>query len=168
MSKIRTVLDRNERILRRLKALSLVRTWRVIIPGTWPFNPSPSRILRILTLLTYASLSPALHTLVIYRALRYMALLTGPSRYPSCLQATILSTYSIHFCHSSSPSGLIVVGHDDEYALYQSVIRFLQRKRLRRLYLGSCPGSILPDLQNLRVLGDLISNLHQQNVGIGI
>lgn len=60
----------------------------------------------------------------------------------------------------------VLVGHDDEYALYYSVTQFLrQRKKLRRLDLGSCPWelvlSVLPELSSLRVLGVRIANLGQ-------
>jgi hypothetical protein len=64
----------------------------------------------------------------------------------------------------------LLVGHDDDHALYHSVTQFLrQRKKLRRLDLGSCPWEmvlgLLPDLKNLRVLGVRIANLTQVAVG---
>jgi len=57
----------------------------------------------------------------------------------------------------------VLVGHDDDYVLYHSVTRFLrQRKKLRRLDLGSCPWELvlglLPELKSLRVLGVRIAN----------
>lgn len=63
----------------------------------------------------------------------------------------------------------VLVGHDDDHQLYNSVIRFLrQRKSLRRLDLGSCPWdlvlSLLPELSGLRVLGVRIANLTQAAV----
>ncbi|KAG5720769.1 hypothetical protein E4T56_gene16926 [Termitomyces sp. T112] len=58
----------------------------------------------------------------------------------------------------------VVLGHDDELAMYQSVTQFLRRrKRLRRLDLGTCPWDLvldlLPELSGLRVLGVRIANL---------
>ncbi|KAG6877479.1 hypothetical protein C0993_006947 [Termitomyces sp. T159_Od127] len=58
----------------------------------------------------------------------------------------------------------VVLGHDDELALYQSVTHFLRRrKRLRRLDLGTCPWdlvlNLLPELPGLRALGVRIANL---------
>ncbi|KAG6864419.1 hypothetical protein C0991_009632 [Blastosporella zonata] len=58
----------------------------------------------------------------------------------------------------------VLVGHDDELALYQNVTQFLRRrKRLRRLDLGTCPWDLvlrlLPELPGLRVLGVRIANL---------
>lgn len=63
----------------------------------------------------------------------------------------------------------VLVGHDDDLYLYQSVVQFLrQRKKLRRMDLGSCPwdlvASLLPELTGLRVLGVRIANLTQQAV----
>ncbi|KAG6917132.1 hypothetical protein DXG01_003722 [Tephrocybe rancida] len=58
----------------------------------------------------------------------------------------------------------VLVGHDDEFAMYQNVTQFLRRrKRLRRLDLGTCPWDLvlqlLPELSGLRVLGVRIANL---------
>ncbi|TEB20189.1 hypothetical protein FA13DRAFT_1743319 [Coprinellus micaceus] len=58
---------------------------------------------------------------------------------------------------------------DDHPGLYQSVTMFLRnRRKLRRLDLGSCPWElvhdILPNLTDLRVLGVKIANLTAQEV----
>lgn len=58
----------------------------------------------------------------------------------------------------------VLIGHDDDVALYASVISFLKcREQLRRLDLGSCPwdlvAPLLPTLPSLRVLGVRISSL---------
>ncbi|RDX41590.1 hypothetical protein OH76DRAFT_1364283 [Lentinus brumalis] len=63
----------------------------------------------------------------------------------------------------------VMVGHDDELNLFQSVAQFLrQRPKLRRLDLGSCPWDlvhgVLPDLSGLRVLRVRIANLNESNV----
>ncbi|KAJ6578735.1 hypothetical protein DFH09DRAFT_346889 [Mycena vulgaris] len=63
----------------------------------------------------------------------------------------------------------VLVGHDDQAALYRSVTQFLRhRKRLCRLDLGNCPWEmvldLLPDLTSLRVFGVRIANLTAQAV----
>ncbi len=63
----------------------------------------------------------------------------------------------------------VMVGHDDELNLFQSVAQFLrQRPKLRRLDLGSCPWDlvhgVLPDLSGLRVLRLRIANLNESNI----
>lgn len=60
----------------------------------------------------------------------------------------------------------VMIGHDDDIALYQSVTQFVRRRKiLRRLDLGNCPWdlvlSVLPELPGLRVLGVRIANLTQ-------
>lgn len=59
----------------------------------------------------------------------------------------------------------VMVGHDDDQGLFQSVAQFLrQRPKLRRLDLGCCPWDlvhgVLPDVEGLRVLRVRISNLN--------
>lgn len=61
----------------------------------------------------------------------------------------------------------VLVGHDDEIGLFQSVTKFLRgRKKLRRLDLGNCPWElvlgILKDFPGLRVLRVRIANLSDQ------
>lgn len=63
----------------------------------------------------------------------------------------------------------VLVGHDNELSLYQSVTQFLRRRTgLRKLDLGSCPWdlvlAVLPELVGLRVLGVRIANLNQMAV----
>ena len=58
----------------------------------------------------------------------------------------------------------VLVGHDDDRALFESVIRFVKdRPRLRRLDLGNCPWDllqgVLPTLTGLAVLRVRIANL---------
>ena len=60
----------------------------------------------------------------------------------------------------------LLVGHENDTGLYQSVTQFLRkREKLRRLDLGDCPWelvyAVLPDLPRLRVLGVRIANLTQ-------
>lgn len=61
----------------------------------------------------------------------------------------------------------IMVGHDDETSLFQSVVSFLHKRvRLRRLDLGDCPWELvkrlLPGLPGLRVLRVRIPKLNDQ------
>lgn len=63
----------------------------------------------------------------------------------------------------------VVIGHDDDMALYQAVVKFLKnRTQLRRLDLGHCPWELvhglLPGLTGLRVLGVRIAHLSQASV----
>lgn len=63
----------------------------------------------------------------------------------------------------------VMVGHDNEKRLFESVAQFLyQRPKLRRLDLGSCPWPlvqrVLPDLFSLRVLRVRVGNLDQHIV----
>ncbi|KAI5122658.1 hypothetical protein M0805_007919 [Coniferiporia weirii] len=63
----------------------------------------------------------------------------------------------------------VLVGHDDDHVLFQSVVQFLrQRPKLRRLDLGNCPWDmvqgILPGLKGLRVLRVRIANLNDVSV----
>jgi hypothetical protein len=63
----------------------------------------------------------------------------------------------------------VLVGHDEDVVLYQSVVRFLRdRRKLRRLDLGGCPWDLvvglLPNLVGLRVLGVRIPAVTQSAV----
>lgn len=63
----------------------------------------------------------------------------------------------------------VLVGHEEDVALYRSVVRFLgDRRKLRRLDLGSCPWEmvmgLLPSLEGLRVLGVRIANVAKSAV----
>ena len=62
-----------------------------------------------------------------------------------------------------------LVGHDDDLALFNSVIQFLRaRPRLRRLDLGTCPWELvrglIPELTGLRVLRVRIASLTNHSV----
>lgn len=63
----------------------------------------------------------------------------------------------------------VLVGHDEDLILYQSVVRLLrERRKLRRLDLGGCPWDmvveLLPSLVGLRVLGVRIANVTEPAV----
>ena len=152
--------------------LSLVRTWRVIIPGTRPLNPSPSRTSHILDLVDTRISHFVLTRIAHARNLQSLTL-HGTFEEPNSASILFSSDHIIDGRHTFLPLlesfRFVVVGHDDEYALYQSVVRFLwKRTRLRRLDLGSCPWylvlTILPELKNLRVLGALARNITQPGV----
>jgi hypothetical protein len=62
-----------------------------------------------------------------------------------------------------------LVGHDDDLALFNSVVQFLRtRPRLRRLDLGTCPWELvrglIPELTGLRVLRVRIASLTNHSV----
>ena len=62
-----------------------------------------------------------------------------------------------------------LVGHDDDLALFNSVVQFLRaRPLLRRLDLGTCPWELvrglLPELTGLRVLRVRIASLTNHSV----
>ncbi|EEB90345.1 hypothetical protein MPER_11458 [Moniliophthora perniciosa FA553] len=93
---------------------------------------------------------------------------------PSSASVVFSSDHIIDGRHTFLPHleafRFILVGHEDELGLYQSVTQFLRnRRRLRRLDLGSCPWElvlgILPELASLRVLGVRISNLSGAAIG---
>lgn len=63
----------------------------------------------------------------------------------------------------------VLVGHDEDKVLFQSIVQFLRlRSKLRRLDLGNCPWElvqgILPDCRNLHALRVRIANLNDQAV----
>ncbi|KAL0065624.1 hypothetical protein AAF712_007402 [Marasmius tenuissimus] len=94
--------------------------------------------------------------------------LHGTFEEPSSASVVFGSDHIIEGVHTFLPHlesfRFLMVGHDDEVGLYQSVAQFLtNRPKLRRLDLGGCPWElvlgILPDLIGLRVLGVRIANL---------
>lgn len=99
--------------------------------------------------------------------------LHGTFEEPSSASVVFGSDHVIDGRHTFLPHlesfRFVLVGHDDDMALFQSVVQFLRhRPKLRRLDLGCCPWdlvqSILPDLENLRVLRVRIVNLTEQIV----
>jgi len=169
MGEIRTVLDRNEHTLRRLilgAYLARDHSWdsafeSVTIKNLTHLDLVDTRISHfVLTRIAHA------------RNLQSLTL-HGTFEEPNSASILFASDHIIDGQHTFLPLlesfRFVVVGHDDEFALYKSVIQFLRkRERLRRLDLGSCPWDlvliILPELKNLRVLGALIGNLTQPSV----
>ncbi len=97
--------------------------------------------------------------------------LHGTFEEPSSASVVFGSDHVIDGRHTFLPQlesfRFVLVGHDDEYGLFQNVAQFLrQRPKLRRLDLGSCPwdlvSSVLKGLKELAVLRVRIANLTQE------
>jgi hypothetical protein len=166
MGEVRTVLDKNEHTLRHLilgAYLARHHSWdsafqSVTIKNLTHLDLVDTRISHIV--LARIAHAHNLQSLTLH----------GIFEEPSSAAVVFASDHVIDGVHTFLPHLLafrfVLVGHDDEYALYHSVTRFLrQRRKLRRLDLGSCPWelvlSVLPELDALRVLGVRIANLSQ-------
>ncbi|KAF8154245.1 hypothetical protein B0H34DRAFT_661953 [Crassisporium funariophilum] len=170
MGEVRTVLDVNEHTLRHLilgAYLERHHSWdsafqSVTIKNLTHLDLVDTRISHIVfTRITHAH---NLQSLTLH----------GTFEEPGSAAVVFASDHIIDGVHTFLPHleafRFVLVGHDDEHALYHSVTQFLrQRKRLRRLDLGSCPWDlvlgVLPELSGLRVLGVRISNLTQASLG---
>ena len=166
MGEVRTVLDKNEHTLRHLilgAYLARHHSWdsafqSVTIKNLTHLDLVDTRISHIV--LARIAHAHNLQSLTLH----------GIFEEPSAAAVVFASDHVIDGVHTFLPHLLafrfVLVGHDDEYALYHSVTQFLrQRRRLRRLDLGSCPWElvlgVLPELDSLRVLGVRIANLGQ-------
>jgi hypothetical protein len=166
MGEVRTVLDKNEHSLRHLilgAYLARHHSWdsafqSVTIKNLTHLDLVDTRISHIV--LARIAHAHNLQSLTLH----------GIFEEPSAAAVVFASDHVIDGVHTFLPHLLafrfVLVGHDDEYALYHSVTQFLrQRKKLRRLDLGSCPWElvlgVLPELDSLRVLGVRIANLSQ-------
>ncbi|PFH50376.1 hypothetical protein AMATHDRAFT_61202 [Amanita thiersii Skay4041] len=169
MGEVRTVLDQNEGTLRHLilgAYLARTHSWdsafqSVTIKNLTHLDLVDTRISHIV--LARIAHAHNLQSLTLH----------GTFEEPSSASVVFGSDHIIDRKHTFLPHleafRFVLVGHDDELNLYQSVVQFLrQRTKLRRLDLGSCPWelvlSVLPDLTNLRVLGVRIANLTQATV----
>ncbi|KAF8890753.1 hypothetical protein BD779DRAFT_1622465 [Infundibulicybe gibba] len=169
MGEVRTVLDQNSRTLRHLilgAYLARHHSWdsafqSVTIKNLTHLDLVDTRISHIV----FARIAHA-HNL-------QSLTLHGTFEEPGSASIVFGSDHVIDGQHTFLPHleafRFVLVGHDDEVALYQSVTQFLrQRKKLRRLDLGSCPWElvlgVLPDLTGLRVLGVRITNLAQDSL----
>lgn len=99
--------------------------------------------------------------------------LHGTFEQPSSASVVFGSDHIIDGKHTFLPHlesfRFVLVGHDDDLGLYQSVTQFLKKRtQLRRLDLGSCPWeliqAVLPDLKKLRVLRVRIPHLTNDNL----
>ena len=166
MGEVRTVLDKNEHTLRHLilgAYLARHHSWdsafqSVTIKNLTHLDLVDTRISHIV--LARIAHAHNLQSLTLH----------GIFEEPSAAAVVFASDHVIDGVHTFLPHLLafrfVLVGHDDEYALYHSVTQFLrQRRKLRRLDLGSCPWElvlgVLPELDSLRVLGVRIANLGQ-------
>ncbi|EKM52414.1 uncharacterized protein PHACADRAFT_260777 [Phanerochaete carnosa HHB-10118-sp] len=164
MGEVRTVLDMNESTLRHLTlGAYLQRT------HSWD-SAFQSATIRNLTHLDLVDTRIS-HTVLarIAHAHNLQSLtLHGTFEEPSAASVVFGSDHIIGDKHTFLPHlqefRFVMIGHDDEWGLFQSVTQFLKaRRRLRRLDLGSCPWelvhAVLPDLVGLRVLRVRIANL---------
>jgi hypothetical protein len=169
MGEVRTVLDQNEHTLRHLilgAYLERHHSWdsafqSVTIKNLTHLDLVDTRISHIV--LARIAHAHNLQSLTLH----------GTFEEPASASVVFGSDHVIEGKHTFLPHleafRFVLVGHDDDHALYHSVTQFLrQRKRLRRLDLGSCPWemvlSLLPHLSGLRVLGVNIKNLNQAAV----
>lgn len=169
MGEVRTVLDQNEHTLRHLilgAYLERHHSWdsafqSVTIKNLTHLDLVDTRISHIV--LARIAHAHNLQSLTLH----------GTFEEPASASVVFGSDHVIEGKHTFLPHleafRFVLVGHDDEHALYHSVTQFLrQRKRLRRLDLGSCPWemvlNLLPHLSGLRVLGVNIKSLNQAAV----
>ncbi|KAH9476900.1 hypothetical protein JR316_0010816 [Psilocybe cubensis] len=166
MGEVRTVLDQNEATLKHLilgAFLERQHSWdsafqSVTIKNLTHLDLVDTRISHIV--LARIAHAHNLQSLTLH----------GTFEEPSSAAVVFASDHIIEGRHTFLPHlesfRFLLVGHDDDHALYNSVTRFLrQRQKLRRLDLGNCPWemvlALLPDLRNLRVLGVKIANVSQ-------
>lgn len=169
MGEVRTVLDQNEGTLKHLilgAYLARHHSWdsafqSVTIKNLTHLDLVDTRISHIV--LARIAHAHNLQSLTLH----------GTFEDPSSASVVFGSDHVIDGQHTFLPHleafRFVLVGHDDELPLFQAVTQFLrQRKKLRRLDLGTCPWelvlSILPDLTNLRVLGVRIANATEQAI----
>lgn len=164
MGEVRTVLDENEGTLRHLVLgayLARTHSWDSTFQSMTINNLTHLDLVD--TRISHVVLARIAH------AHRLQSLtLHGTFEEPTSASVVFGSDHLIDGKHTFLPHleafRFVLVGHDDQLGLYQSVVQFLrQRTGLKRLDLGSCPWelvlSVLPDLRNLRVLGVRIANV---------
>ncbi|KAF4586299.1 hypothetical protein EYR40_010307 [Pleurotus pulmonarius] len=169
MGEVRTVLDQNERTLKHLVLgayLERHHSWdsafqSVTIKNLTHLDLVDTRISHIV--LARIAHAHNLQSLTLH----------GTFEEPSSASVVFGSDHIIDGQHTFLPHleafRFVLVGHDDNLGLFQSVTQFLRRRqRLRRLDLGNCPwelvAGVLPDLKGLRVLGVRIATLNAQVV----
>ncbi|KAJ7595103.1 hypothetical protein C8J56DRAFT_928399 [Mycena floridula] len=167
MGEVRAVLDQNQHTLRHLiLGAYLART------HSWD-SAFQSVTIKNLTHLDLVDtrISHVVFSRIAHAHCLQSLTLHGTFEEPSSASVVFASDHVIDGKHTFLPHlesfRFVLVGHDDELGLYQSVTQFLRnRTQLRRLDLGSCPwdlvSSLLPELTGLRVLGVRIANLTAQ------
>ncbi|KAI0698173.1 hypothetical protein C8T65DRAFT_582077 [Cerioporus squamosus] len=169
MGEVRTVLDQNQETLRHLTLgayLQRNHSWDHAFQS--PTIRNLAHLELVDTRISHVVLARIAH------AHRLESLtLHGTFEEPCSASVVFGSDHVIEGVHTFLPHledfRFVMVGHDDELNLFQSVVQFLrQRPKLRRLDLGSCPWdlvhSVLPDLSGLRVLRVRIANLSESNL----
>ncbi|KAI0742948.1 hypothetical protein C8Q80DRAFT_943720 [Daedaleopsis nitida] len=166
MGEVRTVLDHNQETLRHLTLGAYLQR-----NHSWD-HAFQSATIRNLTHLELVDTRISHVVLArISHAHRLESLtLHGTFEEPCSASVVFGSDHIIDGVHTFLPHleelRFVMVGHDDDHGLFQSVAQFLrQRPKLRRLDLGCCPWDllhgVLPDLAGLRVLRARISNLNE-------
>ncbi|KAH9851278.1 hypothetical protein C2E23DRAFT_831875 [Lenzites betulinus] len=164
MGEVRRVLDQNQGTLRHLTLgayLQRNHSWDHAFQSTTIRNLTHLELVD--TRISHVVLARIAH------AHRLESLtLHGTFEEPCSARVVFGSDHVIDGVHTFLPHleelRFIMVGHDDDINLFQSVTQFLrQRPKLRRLDLGCCPWdlvhSVLPDLVDLRALRVRIANL---------
>ncbi len=171
MGEVRTVLDMNKDTLKHLVLgayLERTHSWdsvfqSVTIKNLTHLDLVDTRISHVV--LARIAHAHNLQTLTLH----------GTFEEPTSAKVIFASDHVIDGEHTFLPHlevfRFVLVGHDDDLGLYQSVTAFLRKRtRLRRLDLGNCPwdlvAGVLPQLTGLRVLGVRIANLSQQAIDI--
>jgi hypothetical protein len=169
MGEVRTVLDENEHTLRRLilgAYLERHHSWDLAFQSITIKNLTHLDLVD--TRISHIVLARIAHA----NGLRSLTL-HGTLEEPCPAAVVFGSDQVIDGMHTFLPNleafRFVLVGHEEDVMLYQSVVRFLrERRRLRRLDLGSCPWdmvvNLLPTLVGLRVLGVRIPSVIQSTV----
>ncbi|THH26388.1 hypothetical protein EUX98_g7801 [Antrodiella citrinella] len=166
MDEIKTVLDANEHTLRHLTLgayLQRTHSWDST------FQSVSIRHLTHLDLVDTRISHTVLARIAHAHSLQSLTL-HGTFEEPCSASVVFQSDHMIDGKHTFLPHlevfRFVMVGHDDDLTLFQSVANFLRdRPKLRRLDVGNCPWelvlSVLPGLTSLRVLRVRIANLNQ-------
>jgi hypothetical protein len=169
MGEVRAVLDENEKTLRHLclgAYLARHHSWDSAFQSSTIQNLTHLDLFDTrISHLVFARITHA-HNL-------QSLTLHGTFDQPESASVVFGSDHIIDGAHTFLPHleafRFVLVGHDDELGLFQSVTQFVRkRNRLRRLDLGNCPWdlvlSILPDLTNLRALRARVSKVSQCSI----
>ncbi|KAG7441240.1 uncharacterized protein BT62DRAFT_908730 [Guyanagaster necrorhizus] len=169
MGEVRKVLDENEETLKHLilgAYLARTHSWdstfqSVTIKNLTHLDLVDTRISHVV--LARIAHAHNLQSLTLH----------GTFEEPTSASVVFASDHILEGKHTFLPHleafRFVLVGHDDELTLYQSVTQFLRKRTgLRKLDLGSCPWdlvlAVLPELTGLRVLGVRIANLNETAV----
>ncbi|KAI0085541.1 hypothetical protein BDY19DRAFT_1094676 [Irpex rosettiformis] len=164
MGEIRTVLDKNEHTLRHLTLgayLQRTHSWDSA------FQSATIRNLTHLDLVDTRISHIVLARIAHAHSLQSLTL-HGTFEEPTSASVVFGSDHIIDGKHTFLPHlevfRFVMVGHDDDIGLFQSVTQFLKnRPKLRNLDLGHCPWelahNVIAELPSLRVLRVRIANL---------